>query len=81
MAGFLFNYFQSVNHYTELNCNPKCLLMKEILRFNTTDKRMEDRLKDASSRGLVYNTLKTREGYYARLEKFRAANPSFLDEI
>jgi secreted protein with Ig-like and vWFA domain len=55
--------------------------MKEILRFNTTDKRMEDRLKDASSRGLVYNTLKTREGYYARLEKFRAANPNFLDEI
>jgi hypothetical protein len=55
--------------------------MKEVLRFNTTDKKLEDRLKDCNSKGLVFNTLKARELYYKKLEKFRAANPTFLDDI
>jgi hypothetical protein len=55
--------------------------MKELLRFNTSDKKLEDRLKDCNSKGLVFNTLKTRDLYYAKFEKFKAANPTFLDDI
>ena len=55
--------------------------MKEILRFNSSDKKLEERLKDVNSKGLVFNTLKARELYYAKLEKFRSANPTFLDDI
>lgn len=70
MAGFLFNFFHSVNFYVDEKCNTVCLLLKDLIRFNTNDKKLETKLKDQTNKGLVFNSLKARWNYLKKLEIF-----------
>ena len=91
MAGFLFNFFhviypfsniwQSVNFYVDEKCNTVCLLLKDLIRFNTNDKKLETKLKDQTNKGLVFNSLKARWNYLKKLEIFQCESQQFLDFI
>lgn len=58
-----------------------CLLLKDLIKFNTNDKKLETKLKDSTSKGLVFNSLKARWNYLKKLEIFQCESHQFLDFI
>ena len=58
-----------MNTLADDNCHLKSLLMKDLLKFNTKENKLEEKYKDLNSKGIVYNALLNRENFFSKLDE------------